>query len=275
VTAAASLADRIAGAGLDWLVPAWDAPPHVQALSTTRNGGVSTGARATFDLGAARKPAGVDYSAVIENRRRLAQFLPASPVWLYQVHGINTIAIDPANAAAFLSAPPIADAAVTRTPGIVLGVRSADCLPVLFADRAGTTVAAAHAGWRGLAAGVLEATLGAMAVPAREVVAWLGPAIGARMFEVGRDVFDTFCVPDADAARYFSPRQDTHAGEEKWFADLYGLARHRLRREGVVAVTGGGECTMTEADRFFSFRRDKSEGRMATLVWLDANPRPL
>ena len=259
------LAHRLEHAGQDWIVPDWDVPPSVLALATTRNGGVSTGALATLDLGAAKRPSGADYSAVIENRRRLTQFLPSAPVWLYQVHGTEVAPIEPANLAELMMSPPTADAAVTRTPGIVLGVRTADCLPVLFADRAGTVVGAAHAGWRGLAAGVLEATLRAMRVPPREIVAWLGPAIGPQKFEVGRDVFDAFCVPDPDAKSLFAPHR-----EEKWMADLYGLARHHLGRAGVVTITGGGYCTATEAHRFFSYRRDKSEGRMATLIWLDA-----
>jgi len=133
----------------------------------------------------------------------------------------------------------------------------------VFADRAGTVVGAAHAGWRGLAAGVLEATLQAMCVPPRDIVAWFGPAIGPQRFEVGRDVFDAFCVVDPGAASAFAPH-----GDCKWLANLYGLALRRLRRAGVNAVAGGGHCTMTESDRFFSWRRDKDIGRMATLIWL-------
>jgi polyphenol oxidase len=163
------------------------------------------------------------------------------------------------------ASPPTADAAVTRVPGVVLGVRTADCLPVLFADREGNVVGAAHAGWRGLAAGVLEATLRAMDVPPCNVTAWLGPAIGPRKFEVGRDVYDAFCAEDAAAVACFAPHRDG-----KWLADLYGLARHRLERAGVTAVAGGGHCTMSESARFFSFRGDKDTGRMATLVWLAA-----
>ena len=147
----------------------------------------------------------------------------------------------------------------------MLGVRTADCLPVLFADRGGTVIGAAHAGWRGLAAGVLEATLQAMDTQTREIVAWLGPAIGPRMFEVGGDVFDAFCATDSGAASCFAPHRDG-----KWLADLYGLAKRRLRRSGVTNVAGGGHCTMTESERFFSWRRDKGPGRMATLVWLAA-----
>jgi len=262
----ASLADRVAVAGLDWIVPDWDAPPNVQALSTTRNGGVSVGARGSLDIGAAVPPQDADLPAVVENRRRLAQFLPSPPVWLSQVHGVDVALIDHANSVALSSLPPTADAAVTRSAGIVLGVRSADCLPILFADREGTVVAAAHAGWRGLAAGVLEATLHAMRVPPRDVVAWMGPAIGPRQFEVGRDVFAAFCTESPRAEACFEPQKDG-----KWLADLYGLARLRLEREGVGAIAGGGHCTRTETRRFFSYRADTNSGRMATLVWLAAS----
>jgi YfiH family protein len=262
----------LARAAYDWIAPVWDAPPNVLALSTSRNGGVSVGARASLDLGAALPAQDAQHAAVLENRRRLAQFLPAAPVWLSQVHATNVALIDSANRASLWSSPPTADAAMTRAPGVVLGVRTADCLPVLFADRAGTVVGAAHAGWRGLAAGVLEATLRAMQVPPHEIVAWLGPAIGPQMFEVGRDVFDAFCVPDPAAAAWFAPHRGGKGlaadRDQKWLADLYGLARHRLGRVGITEVAGGGHCTMTEAGRFFSWRRDKDTGRMATLVWL-------
>jgi YfiH family protein len=244
----------------------------VQALSTTRNGGVSVGARASLDLGAAKPPHDAARAAVLENRNRLAQFLPSPPIWLSQVHAADVTVIDGANVAALASSPPTADAAVTRTEGTVLGVRTADCLPVLFADRAGTVIGAAHGGWRGLAAGVLEATVRAMHVPPREIVAWLGPAFGPRKFEVGRDVVDAFCATDPAAAACFTPHRDgarlAADREEKWLADLYRLARHRLGREGITAIAGGGYCTMTEAGRFFSYRRDKDAGRMATLIWL-------
>jgi len=277
----AAMAHRLAQAGHDWIAPVWEAPSNVHALSTSRNGGVSVGARASLDLGAAVPVQDAEHIAVLENRRRLAQFLPAAPVWLSQVHAADIALVDRANRATLLSSPPTADAAVTRVPGVVLGVRTADCLPVLFADRGGTVVGAAHAGWRGLAAGVLEATLRAMRAPPREIVAWLGPAIGPQMFEVGTDVFAAFCGPDPGAAAFFAP----HRGgkrlaadrdgkrlaadrDKKWLADLYGLARHRLGRAGINAVAGGGHCTMTEAGRFFSWRRDKDTGRMATLIWL-------
>ena len=259
----AVLAQRVAEAGYDWIVPAWDAPANVLALSTSRNGGVAVGARATMDIGPALPMQDDQFAAVRENRRRLAQFLPSSPVWLAQVHAAQVVQVDHDNAADLLAAPPTADAAVTRVQGIVLGVRTADCLPVLFADRAGAVIGAAHAGWRGLAAGILEATLQAMDTPPREIVAWLGPAIGPQWFEVGADVFDAFCANDPGAAACFAPH-----GAGKWLADLYGLAKLRLGRAGVTNVAGGRHCTMTESKRFFSWRRDKGPGRMATLVWL-------
>jgi YfiH family protein len=258
------LSQQLAQAALDWIVPDWDAPAQVHALATTRNGGVSVGARASLDIGAANPARDVQHDAVLENRRRLAQFLPAAPVWLSQVHGVDVARIDAGNVSKLLASPPTADAAVTRITGVVLGVRTADCLPVLFADRGGTVVGAAHAGWRGLAAGVLEATLRAMDTPPRDVTAWLGPAIGPRRFEVGRDVFTAFCDDDADAASCFAPHRDG-----KWLADLYGLAQRRLERAGVDAIAGGGHCTLTDSRRFFSFRADKDTGRMATLVWLE------
>ena len=259
----ADLSQKLAQAALDWIVPDWDAPARVQALATTRNGGISVGPRTSLDMGAAVPARDVQHDAVLENRRRLAQFLPAAPVWLSQVHGVEVARVDGGNVADLLASPPTADAAVTRVPGAVLGVRTADCLPVLFADRDGTVVGAAHAGWRGLAAGVLEATLRAMETPPCDVTVWLGPAIGPLKFEVGDDVHSAFCNKDAAAAACFAPRH-----EGKWLADLYALARRRLERAGVTAITGGGHCTMSESGRFFSFRGDKDTGRMATLVWL-------
>ena len=255
-----ALKDALAGAGLDWIVPDWPVPSGVSALSTTRNGGVSIGARASLNLG---RSVGDDAHAVDENRRRLGRFLPAAPVWLRQTHG---------SAVATLTAgmpsvrAPLADAAVTREPGIVCAVLTADCLPVLFADRRGSAVGIAHAGWRGLCLGVLETTISAMGdlgSHAGELVAWLGPAIGPARFEVGADVRDRFCDGDSDAHIWFA----AHA-PGKWLADLYGLARMRLSRAGVRNVSGGGFCTHADEARFFSYRRDRDTGRMATTVWL-------
>jgi len=257
--ASTRLREAIAAAGLDWIVPDWDAPGDVCALSTTRNGGVSGGNRATLNLG---RSVGDDVDAVAENRRRLGKFLPAPPVWLHQTHGIDVATLMAATTA---EPAPRADAAVTRERGVVCAVSTADCLPVLFADRRGSAVGVAHAGWRGLSSGVLEATIEAMghlgSHPA-DLVAWLGPAIGPARFEVGADVRDRFCDGDSDAQSCFTPHVPG-----KWLADLYGLARMRLSRSGVRDVSGGGHCTHADAARFFSYRRERDTGRMVTAVW--------
>ena len=263
-------ATALAAAGLDWLVPRWPAPASVGALSTTRNGGVSTGPTASLNLGlfgAVRD--GVDTpAAVAQNRRRLEAFLPSPPVWLDQTHGAKVAVLDPASAAALRALAPVADAAVTRDGGIVCAVLTADCLPVVFADRQGRAVGIAHAGWRGLAAGVLAATvaaLDALGAPRRDLCAWLGPAIGPRAFEVGRDVRDALVATDPGSAECFAPH-----GQHKWHADLYQLARRRLAAAGVHDVHGGGLCTYSDSTRFYSYRRERLTGRMATLVWLEA-----
>jgi YfiH family protein len=246
-----------------WLTPAWRAPANVRALVTTRAGGVSVGARATLDLGPARLGPDDDAAGIAENRRRVAAHLPAAPIWLHQVHGAGVVVVDPANAAALRAAPPTADAAVTRATSIVLCVRTADCLPVLLADRAGHVVGIAHAGWRGLAAGVIESTLAAMAVPPDQVRAWIGPGIGPRAFEVGRDVLAAFGAETGPAADHFVQRSD-----DKWMADLPALAQMRLDRAGVGDVVLSGACTYSDADRFFSFRRERDTGRMGAFIWL-------
>ncbi len=259
-TAAASLGSALGASSLDWILPDWPAPAPVGALVTTRRGGVSAGPLAELNLG--RKSLD-DAAALAENRRRLAGFLPSPPVWLDQVHGSAVATLTPQSAN--LPAP-IADAAVTCGRDIVCAILIADCLPVLFADREGSAVGIAHAGWRGLAAGVLEATIAALSdLGARraDLMAWLGPAIGPARFEVGADVRAAFCTGDPGAATHFTP----HA-PAKWHADLYGLARRRLNRGGVTRVSGGGYCTFTDEARFFSHRRDQGSGRMAAAVWL-------
>jgi len=253
------LAQRIAAAGLDWIVPDWSVPRGVHALVTTRSGGVSTGARATLNLGAG---IGDSDDAVAENRRRLLAFCPASPLWMHQVHGTG-VAIHVAQRA---TTPAVADAAITCEHGVVCAVLTADCLPVVFAERRGGAVGIAHAGWRGLAAGVLERTvaeLGSVGARADDLLAWLGPAIGPAGFEVGAEVLAAFDAVDPRAQEHFVGKSSG-----KWNADLYGLARQRLARCGVRNVSGGGFCTMTDATRFFSWRRDREGGRMAALVWL-------
>lgn len=244
-----------------FLRPDWAAPEHVHALSTTRQGGVSQPPCASFNLGA---HVGDDPTAVAANRARLREHLPAEPSWLNQVHGISVV-----DAAMASRMPLDADASFTRARGVVCAVMTADCLPVLFTDRAGTVVAAAHAGWRGLLAGVLEATLAAMACPPAEVLAWLGPAISRDAFEVGPEVRAAFLAhagqADHQVAAAFAPLPDG-----KYLADLPGLARQRLCAAGVPGSQcfDSEQCTVIERDRFFSYRRDGRTGRMASLIWL-------
>lgn len=237
------------------LQPDWPAPPGVFSLMTTREGGVSHPPWASFNLG---DHVGDDPAHVAENRARLRQQLPAEPGWLKQIHGATVVEAG--------SALIEADAAFTRQAGSVCAVLTADCLPVLFCDRAGSVVAAAHAGWRGLAGGVLEATVAAMQAPPSEILVWMGAAIGPQAFEVGDEVRQTFVAAHPEAAVAFVPHPAAEPG--KWLADIYQLARIRLNRAGVHALYGGGRCTFNEADRFFSYRRDGVTGRMASLIWL-------
>jgi hypothetical protein len=256
----AELERRVRAEELDWIVPPLADHADVRALVTTRTGGVSTGEYGSMNVA---RHSGDDPKAVAENRRRLEAFLPSPPIWLEQVHGTTVAMLDRAASAARI----VADAAVTRMPGIVAAVQTADCLPVLFADRNGTAVGIAHAGWRGLAAGVLEATvraLKALGVSPRDVNVWIGPGIGPRAFEVGADVHAAFCAQDPAAAGAFAADRPG-----KWKADLYALARARLAAAGVGDVTGGGFCTHDEPSRFFSYRRAPESGRMASLVWLE------
>jgi YfiH family protein len=239
----------------DWIVPDWPAPPNVRALVTTRAGGASRGPYASFNLGAR---VGDDPAAVEHNRERLRGVLPADPVWLQQVHG--TEVVDAASAAALVRA----DAAFSRTRHVVCAVLTADCVPVLLADADGRAVAVAHAGWRGLAGGVIEAAVARMGVPAGTLIAWLGPAIGPRAYEVGPEVRAAFVAVDPDAAAAFAPRRD-----DRLLADLFMLARQRLARAGVRRIHGGGHCTYTETQRFYSYRRAPATGRFASLVWID------
>ena len=238
-----------------WIVPAWPAPANVKALSTTRAGGVGTAPFDSLNLGT---HVGDDPAVVAANRARLRERLPAEPGWLNQVHGTAVVDL------ATVCGVPDADGAISRRPGAVCVVMTADCLPVLLCDRAGTVVGAAHAGWRGLQGGVIEATTRAMGVPAGDLMAWLGPAIGPEAFEVGDEVRAAFVADDSAAAAAF--RLAGPAG--KWLADLYLLARQRLAALGVAGVYGGDACTFTDAARFFSYRREGRTGRMASLVWL-------
>lgn len=239
----------------DWIVPDWPTPERVRALITSRNGGGSTGPYASMNLGLR---VGDDPDAVQANRRLLKRFLPAEPRWLDQVHG--TAVVD----AETLTHPVQADASVTKNLNCVSVVMIADCLPILFADRSGSAVAAAHAGWRGLADGVIENTVRALDVPPQNLFAYLGPAIGPSAFEVGNDVRDAFIACDQAARLAFRPHKPG-----KWLADLFSLARQRLARSGVLNVYGGGLCTYSNPARFFSHRRDRTSGRMAALIWLE------
>jgi len=237
-----------------FILPDWPAPPGIHTLQTTRRGGVSAAPYASFNLG---DHVGDDPHAVAENRARLQEHLPQMPHWLTQVHGTQVADLDRD------AVPnPAADAAISRMPHCVCAIMTADCLPVLFCEASGLVVAAAHAGWRGLLAGVLENTVAAMRVPPETILAWLGPTIGPQAFEVGEEVHAAFLrhAPVADTAFV------TH-GASKYLADLGELARQRLRAVGVTAIFGGGMCTCTEPTRFFSFRRDGRTGRMASLIW--------
>lgn len=251
---------------LAWLTPDWPAPATVRALSTLRTGGLSKPPFASFNLGG---HVGDDAAAVEGNRRalRAAAKLPADPQWLEQVHGSCVTDLDSPGPAR------PADAAVTRQPGRICAILTADCLPVLLAGDAGDRVGAAHAGWRGLAAGVIEAAVAALGVPPRQLLAWLGPAIGPRHFEVGAEVREEFmrCAGAGDTAADDAAFVPSARG--RYMADLYALARRRLLRLGVEGIYGGGECTYTDEARYYSYRRDGSTGRQTTLIWLEAPPR--
>lgn len=244
----------------------WRPPQGVRAAFTTRVGGVSSPPCDSFNLAAHVGDAPAD---VATNRAalRMALGLPAEPVWLEQVHGAEVLDLDALVPARAIPNPGIADAAICRTSQRVCVVMVADCLPVLFASRDGSRVAAAHAGWRGLAAGVLEATVAALDVAPQELVAWIGPAISAPNFEVGEDVRAAFVDRDAGAAALFAPN-----ARGRWQADLAGLARRRLAALGVREIAGGSWCTFADRERFFSYRRDGKGGRMAALIWRDEEP---
>lgn len=238
----------------DWLIPDWPAPAGVKSCVTTRAGGVSLAPFDSLNLGDHVDDNPV---AVAENRRRLTDHFAIQPAWLQQVHGVVVAHADPAVVAT-------ADASWTATPGIACAAMTADCLPVLFCDRAGSRVAAAHAGWRGLAAGVLEATLDCLGVEPANVLVWLGPAIGPQAFEVGGEVREAFMAQHPQSEQAFVPSHN--AG--KYLADIYQLARVRLAARGITAVYGGGFCTVTDP-RFFSYRRAPRTGRFASLIWLE------
>lgn len=240
-----------------WIEPDWPAPAHVRVLSTLRSGGVSEGPYASLNLAG---HVGDRSEAVAANRLLLreAARLPAEPLWLEQVHGTTVARHEGA-----VPSPPHADASVAFEPGRVCAVMTADCLPVVFADRAGTRVGVAHAGWRGLVGGVLQATIAALEVPPADLHAWLGPAIGPAAFEVGPEVRDAYLARVAGSAACFTPND-----RGRYLADICGLARLVLGAAGVASVHGGVWCTHDAEQQFFSYRRDVVTGRMATLAWL-------
>jgi YfiH family protein len=246
---------------MDLIEPQWPAPPSIRALCTTRSGGVSRGPFASLNLA---EHVGDEQSSVQRNRALLRERLdlPAEPHWLRQVHGraVSDVAGDQRDCEA--------DASVATRAGEVCAVMTADCLPLLLCDRAGTQVAGVHAGWRGLADGVIEATVARLTVEPEQILCWLGPAIGPEAFEVGPEVRSLFLEgggEDIEAAF----RRSTGG---KWLADIYALAKARLRSVGVVKVWGGGLCTYSDSARFFSYRRDGVTGRMASLIWVTSEP---
>ncbi|MGV8941841.1 MAG: peptidoglycan editing factor PgeF [Lysobacter sp.] len=269
----------------------WPAPRPVRAFTTLRHGaGGSKAPFDTFNLGNRVAVDGDDPDRVECNRAELIGLagLPYAPHWLRQVHGTRVVRVDgpiavpaaalprgvanPAGAATreAKTIEPEADAAVTSTAGVVLAILTADCLPVLFCAAAGGEVAAAHAGWRGLAGGVLEATVAAMRTPAAQVMAWLGPAAGPQNYEIGVEVRQALLTHDPAAARAFTATRPGH-----WRVDLYALARQRLAAAGIAAASihGGGLCTIADPQRFYSHRRDQRTGRMASLIWTNSSGR--
>jgi len=245
----------------EWISPDWPAPENIKAVMTMRHGGFS---QAPFDSMNVGDHVGDDLTIVNKNRKYLKKVLalPNNPLWLTQVHGVKV-----ANADEMLASthPIEADASVAHQAGSVCVVMTADCLPVLFCNTKGTAVAAAHAGWRGLHAGVLEETVKSLNCHSTDVIAWLGVAIGAKNFEVGSEVRDAFIAEQTAVNNAFTPSSN----KGKWLADIYQLARLRLEAIGVTQIYGGGECSFKDKDRFYSYRREAKTGRMASLIWMD------
>jgi polyphenol oxidase len=262
------LNEQAQSAAIRVLTPQWPAPPNVQAAFTLRGGGVST---PPFDALNVAAHVGDDPEAVKENRRRIRARLrlPAEPAWMEQVHGVQVLDLDVDQTSGATATPitPMADAAVTRSAERVCVVQVADCLPVLFAARDGSAVAGAHAGWRGLAAGVLEATVATLAVDPARLLAWVGPGIGVAHFEVGEEVRNAFLAHEGAAVSAFHGN-----ARGRWQCDLVALARARLAALGITALFGGEWCTYADAAHFFSYRRDGRCGRMAALIWREEQP---
>jgi YfiH family protein len=248
---------------LEFVYPDWPAPVHVKAVTTMRNGGFSVGPYASFNLS---NMVGDEPGNVRRNRALLHEVLglPSEPIWLTQMHGTRVID-------AFDAGPgEEADGCITGTAGVVCAALTADCLPIFLCDRRSTRIGILHAGWRGLAAGIVEEGLRKIQLPTANLLAWLGPAIGPSAYEVGDEVRQAFVSHDRDLAQSFTPVPNRPG---HWLADLYDLARRRLRAQGVHAVYGGLRCTLRERDQFFSHRRDGNCGRMASLIWLDKSAR--
>lgn len=238
-----------------FIQPNWPAPPNVKAMQTTRAGGFSVGPYGSLNFGAHVND---NPQHVAQNRQSLSGIVPTEPVWLDQVHGTHVID------AALSRCVEKADASFTSAANVVCVTMTADCLPILLCDKAGTVIASVHAGWRSLCDGVIEKTVASMQVEAKNLVAWLGPAIGPEAFEVGLEVRDAFVAKDAQAKLAFKVR------EKKWFGDLYLIAKQRLQLLGITDVYGETLCTFSNPDQFFSYRRDGDTGRMATMIWLTA-----
>lgn len=246
----------------------WQAPKNIHAFTTLRHGmGFSNAPFDQFNLGNRSSDQGDDPQSVQENREHLRRYfsLPSTPNWLRQVHGVDVIRFDsaPQITGDFNRDEPVADASVTTEKNIVLAVLTADCLPVLFCNKDGTEIAAAHAGWRGLADGMLENAVRAMKTEPENIIAWLGPAAGPSAYEIGVEVRDAFIRHDARAEIAFEPTRTDH-----WRVHLYRLARMRLQSVGISNIAGGEHCSISEPDKFFSHRRDKRTGRMASLIWM-------
>lgn len=246
-----------------FIIPNWPAPANVKALQTTRNGGISATPHNSLNLSEHVKD---NLLHVAHNRQLLSKFLPSEPVWLNQVHGIDVI--DAANT----SCAPSADASFSTRKNVVCVTMTADCLPILLCDQAGTAIASVHAGWRSLCDGVIETTVKKMPVESSQLMVWLGPAIGPNAFKVGGEVRGQFIqkglnlgISQSETA--FKPYGE-HQEQDKWLADIYKITAQRLNNLGITKIYGGGLCTYTDEERFFSFRRDGITGRMATLIWL-------